>query len=119
MIGIVKIDKMLVKEVKTTERATSPFAKKEKALEEAPPGHDAIMIIPILNSFGISTKLSIIHAIKGCKTNCAKEPIIIERGCFKISLKLESFNSNPMQNIKKMSTGITIKIEFIFLMVND
>lgn len=119
MIGIVKIDKTLVKEVNTTERATSPFTKYEKALDEAPPGQEAIIIIPILNSFGIFTKLSINHAIRGWITSWAKEPIIIDKGWLRISLKLDNFNSNPIQNIKNISTGITIKIEFILLMVND
>lgn len=65
MIGMVKIDNKLEREVRRTERATSPLTKKEKALDEAPPGQEAISIIPILNSSGIFTKLNKNQAISG------------------------------------------------------
>lgn len=52
-------------EVRRTDRATSALTKIEKALDEAPPGQDAIKIIPILNSSGIFTKLSKNQAING------------------------------------------------------
>lgn len=82
-------------------------------MDEAPPGQDAIKIIPILNSSGIFTKLSKNQAINGCIISWARVPMIIDLGSLSISLKFESFSSNPMQNIRKIRIGIIINSEFI------
>lgn len=110
---MVKIDNRLDKEVRRIERAISALSKYENALEEAPPGQEDIIIIPILNSSGISIKLSRNQAINGCIINWAMVPKIIEIGCFNISLKFFKLSSKPIQNIRNTNTGITINIEFI------
>lgn len=99
--------------VRVTESGTLPLATMVNALEEAPPGQQAISTTPALSTAGMGSHTVIIMATKGSIISCPLSPIKSALYWRLKRAKSAHESSKPKQNMNISRMGITIKMEFI------
>ena len=103
---------MLLRAVKDTESATSPFASILKILLELPPGQQAISTRPMVKIGSRFITLATANAMAGIRSCPASPP---STALPRLITKRKSFASSvsPKQNISNVRMGSTISMLFI------
>jgi hypothetical protein len=103
----------LVIAVRVMDSAISPRAIIVRALEDDPPGVQAMSIKPTAN-IGLRFKTKqMIKANRGSTAIWAKSPAKRACGRSKTALKFESLSSSPSPNIRIIKTGTTMNSELM------
>ena len=114
--GMVKMVMTLLKAVKDTDNAKSPFAIYEIKLDVGPPGHAAKIIIPTAISAREAKNTAIANPKSGKRSNWFINPIKIALGYKTILLKSTTRKESPIPSIMMNKAPASITVEILSML---